>query len=37
MIKMIKKVLKWYFTRAAETYAWTPSGMIPYVKVDKTT
>lgn len=32
-MKMIKKALKWYFTRAAETYAWTPSCIIPYVKV----
>lgn len=31
MMKMIKKALKWYFNQAAETYAWTPSCMIPYV------
>lgn len=28
-MRLIKKALKWYFTRAAETYAWTPSCMIP--------
>lgn len=27
MIKMIKKALKWYITRAAQSY--TPSCMIP--------
>lgn len=31
-MKMIKKLAKWYFSLAAETYAWTPSCMIPYVK-----
>ena len=31
----IKKVLKWYFDRAAETYTWTPSCTIPYIKTDK--
>lgn len=28
-MKTIKKVLKWYFTRAAQSYYMTPSGMIP--------
>lgn len=29
MVKYIKKAVKWYFHKAAETYAWMPSGMIP--------
>lgn len=29
MMKMIKKALKWYFTRTAQSYLTTPSGMIP--------
>lgn len=33
-MRIIKKVLKWYFDRAAETYAWTPSCTIPYIKID---
>lgn len=32
MIKFIKKALKWYVTKAAENYAWTPSCTIPYIK-----
>lgn len=28
-MKMIKKALKWYFTRTAQSYYMTPSGMIP--------
>lgn len=31
MIKLLKKLMKWYFEKSAETYAWTPSGMIPYM------
>lgn len=31
MIKLLKKALKWYFKKSAETYAWAPSCMIPYV------
>ena len=34
-MRTIKKVLKWYFDRVAETYAWTPSCTIPYIKTDK--
>ena len=25
----IKKAVRWYFDKAAETYAWTPTGVIP--------
>lgn len=32
MMKFIKKALKWYFMKAAETYAWTPSCTVPYAK-----
>ncbi len=28
-MKMIKKALKWYFTKTAQSYYMTPSGMIP--------
>lgn len=28
-MKMIKKALKWYFTRTTQSYYMTPSGMIP--------
>lgn len=28
-MKIIKKLFKWYFRKAAETYAWTPTGTIP--------
>lgn len=34
-MRLIKKVLKWYFDRAAETYVWMPSCTIPYIKIDK--
>ena len=34
-MRTIKKVLKWYFDRSAETYKWTPSCTIPYIKSDK--
>ena len=29
MIKSLKKFVKWYFKKAAETYAWMPTGMSP--------
>lgn len=29
-MKVVKKLLKWYFRKAAESYAWMPSGMLPY-------
>nr|DAT77836.1 MAG TPA: hypothetical protein [Caudoviricetes sp.] len=32
MIKFLKKAVKWYFKKSAETYAWTPSCMMPYIK-----
>ena len=35
-MRTIKKVLKWSFDRAAETYVWMPSCTIPYIKIDKT-
>lgn len=34
-MRTIKKVLKWYFDRAAETYVWIPSCTIPCIKIDK--
>lgn len=30
MIEILKKATRWYFHKAAETYAWMPSGMLPY-------
>lgn len=32
MIKFLKKAAKWYFKKCAETYAWTPSCMVPYIR-----
>lgn len=32
MVRFLKKAIKWYFKKAAETYAWTPTATIPYVK-----
>lgn len=32
MLKYIKKAAEWYFNRSSQTYAWLPSGMIPYEK-----
>lgn len=29
MLKGIKKAIKWYVRKAAETYAWTPTGIVP--------
>ena len=28
----LKKAIKWYLERCAETYGWTPSCTIPYIK-----
>lgn len=28
-MKYIKKFIKWYFRKAAETYAWMPTGTFP--------
>lgn len=28
-MRIIKKVLKWYFKQSSKNYAWLPSGMIP--------
>ena len=30
MIEILKKATRWYFHKATETYAWMPSGMLPY-------
>lgn len=30
MIGLLKRAMKWYFKEAAKTYAWMPTGMIPY-------
>lgn len=27
---MIKKMIKWYLEKSANSYSWCPSGMIPY-------
>lgn len=29
MVKFVKKAAKWYFSHAACTNVWTPTGMIP--------
>lgn len=29
MIKFLKKCVKWYVRKAAETYAWYPTGTFP--------
>lgn len=29
MIKYIKRAFKWYIYKAAETYAWIPTGTLP--------
>ena len=30
MIGFLKKAVKWYFKRASESYAWMPTGALPY-------
>lgn len=30
MVELIKKAARWYFRKASETYAWMPTGMLPY-------
>lgn len=30
VINVVKKAAKWYFEQAAKSYAWTPSGIVPY-------
>lgn len=32
VLKVIKKAVNWYLIKSAETYAWTPTCTIPYVK-----
>lgn len=32
MFKFLKRAVKWYLKKSAETYAWTPSCMMPYIK-----
>ena len=34
MVKLLKKAVKWYLRQSAQSYAWTPSCMIPYVRPD---
>ncbi len=29
-MNFIKKCVKWYFKKAVQTYAWTPSGIVPF-------
>lgn len=29
MFELIKKAARWYFRKAAETYAWMPTGTLP--------
>lgn len=29
MVELIKKAVKWYFTKSAKSYTWLPSGMFP--------
>lgn len=32
MVRLLKKAIKWYCAKCSETYAWTPSCMIPYIR-----
>lgn len=32
VFNVIKRAIKWYFNKCAETYAWTPSCTIPYIR-----
>lgn len=32
VMNSVKKAVKWYLKQSSETYAWTPSCVIPYVK-----
>ena len=34
MITWLKKAVKWYLKNSADSYVWTPSGMIPYIPSD---
>lgn len=29
--KLLKKMVRWYFEQSAKTYAYLPSGMLPYI------
>ena len=31
--KFFKKAAKWYFNKAAQNYAWTPTGCLPLTRV----
>lgn len=31
-LKLVKKVVKWYFENSSKNYNWVPTGTIPYVK-----
>lgn len=33
-MKTIKRMIKWYLNLASQTYAWTPSCTIPYIKYE---
>lgn len=32
VIRLIKKAVKWYLKRVEKTYAFTPTGIYPYIK-----
>lgn len=32
MVKYLKKFARWYFKKASETYAWTSTATVPYLK-----
>lgn len=31
VLNLVKRGAKWYFNQAAKTYAWLPTGSIPYM------
>lgn len=31
-LNVLKKAVKWYFNLAAQSYAWTPTGIVPCVR-----
>lgn len=35
ILNSVKKAVKWYLDLAAKTYAWSPTGIIPYVRIDE--
>lgn len=32
VVNLLKKAVKWYFNLAAQSYMWTPTGIVPYVR-----